>query len=91
MVNLREEALQIVNDMPDYLLKALVDNLKHFKFRQIDSMKKDLNGNEIDPKKAAAFAAMEEWRYRNGAISESDIDLDKERGLAMEEKYGPLN
>ncbi len=31
MQALRQEALQIVNDMPDYLMKALVENLKHFK------------------------------------------------------------
>lgn len=91
MTALRQEALQIVNNMPDYLMKALVENLKHFKFRQIDSFEKDLVGKEIDPKKAEAFASMEEWRYRNRAILESDVDWEKETEAAMEEKYGPFN
>ncbi len=90
-MTLREEALQIVNDTPDYLLKALIYNLEHFKGRQFDLVdnEKVING-EYDPKKAAAFAALEELRYHNRDIL-SKIDPEEERALAVEEKYGSFN
>ena len=90
-MTLREEALQIVNDTPEYLLKALLYNLEDFKERQFNSLKVErINNGEVDPKKAAAFAALEELRYRNRDIL-SKIDLEEERALAMEEKYGSFN
>ena len=79
MQALRQEALQIVNDVPDNLLAALVENLKHFKSE---------NKYEIYARKAAAMKSIKEWQERNRAILESGIDWDKEIELAVEEKYG---
>ena len=91
MTALRQEALQIVNDMPEYLLRALVDNLQHFKERQVNSLEiEKIDSGEVDPKKASAFAAMEEWIYRNREIL-SKIDPEREREIAMEEKYDSFN
>ena len=91
MTALREEALKIVNELPDYLMDALVYNLKYFKSRQFDELDNEkINNGELDQKKAAAFAAMEEWIECNRKVL-SEIDSEKERELAMEEKYGPFN
>ncbi|MBR5913107.1 MAG: hypothetical protein IKZ58_01910 [Selenomonadaceae bacterium] len=87
MLALRQEALQIVNDIPDNLLAAFVQYLKNFKPDKKISID-DLN---VDPKKAAAMKAIAEWQERNRTILESGIDWDKEFELAMEEKYGPFN
>ena len=84
MTALRQEALQIVNDMPDNLLAAFVKYIKNF---QPDI---SIDGSEIDSKKAA-MKAIEEWQGRNRAILESGIDWDKEIELAVEEKYGSFN
>ena len=90
-MTLREEALQIVNDMPEYLLKALLYNLEDFKDRQFDVIDNEkVTNGEYDIKKVAAFAAMEELRYHNRDIL-SKIDPEEERETAMEEKYGPFN
>ena len=89
MTALREEALQIVNDMPEYLLQALVENLQSFKKRQFNELdNKKINKGEIDPKKAAAFAALEEWRVRNRKYSKLVVDWEKEFLEAIDEKYG---
>ena len=91
MTALRQEALQMVNDMPEYLLEALLQTLKNFKNRQFDEQDNEkINSGVVDPKKASAFAAMEEWIYHNKDIL-SKIDPEKERELAMEEKYGYFN
>ena len=88
-MTLREEALQIVNDMPEYLLQALVENLQSFKKRQFNELdNKKINKGEIDPKKAAAFAALEEWRVRNRKYSKLVVDWEKEFLEAIDEKYG---
>lgn len=89
MTALREEALQIVNEMPDYLLQALVDNLQSFKKRQFNMIDNEkVAKGELDPKKAAAFAALEEWRVRNRKYSKSIVDWEKEFLEAIDEKYG---
>ena len=88
-MTLREEALQIVNDMPEYLLQALVENLQSFKKRQFNELdNKKINKGEIDPKKAAAFAALEEWRVRNRKYSKLVVDWEKEFLEAIDEKFG---
>lgn len=87
-MTLREEALQIVNDTPEYLLKALLYNLEDFKDRQFNSLKiEEINNGEVDPKKAAAFAALEELSVRNRKYLKG-IDLEKEFLEAIDEKYG---
>ena len=91
MTALREEALQIVNAVPDDLLASLVQNLRTFKYEKIDSRNRGATDDGLDPKKVAAIKAIKEWQVRNKAILESGIDWDKELELAMEEKYGPFN
>ncbi len=91
MTALRQEALQIVNDTPDDLLAALVQNLKNFKYEKIDSRNRGMTADGLDPKKVAAVKAIKEWQERNRDILESGIDWDKEFEIAMEEKYGPFN
>ncbi len=84
MTALRQEALQMVNDMPEYLLEALLQNLKNFKNRQFDEQD---NEKTVDPKKAAAFAAMEELRVRNRKYFQG-VDLEQEFLEAIDEKFG---
>ena len=91
MSALREEALKIVNEMPEDLLSALLQNLQTFKYEKIDSRNRAPTADGFDPKKLAAFKAMEDWRKRNKAILDSITDWDKEREMAMEEKYGSFN
>lgn len=83
MTALREEALQIVNAVPDNLLVAFVKYLKNFK----PAEKNSLGGLELDPKKAAAFAEMEELRILNRKYFKG-VDLEKEFLEAIDEKFG---
>lgn len=90
-MTLRQEAIDIVNNIPDDLLAALVQNLKTFKYEKIDSRNRGITADGVDPKKAAALAAIKEWQQKNMHILKSGIDWDKERDAAMEEKYGSFN
>ena len=87
MTTLREEALQIVNEVPDDLLASLVQYLRNFKLDK----KLSTDNFEVESKKAAAMKAIAEWQKRNREILEAGIDWDQEIELAMEEKYGPFN
>lgn len=90
MTALRQEALQIVNDTPDDLLAALVQNLKDFKYEKIDSRNRGVTADGLDPKKVAALAAIKEWQQQHLETLKS-INAEEARDLAMEEKYGPFN
>ena len=106
MVTLRQEAMQIVNDIPDNSLAELVKSLKDFKFRvtntnvieekentpTMEEMRRFINSDttHLDPKKVAAFASLEKWRKQNRKFLRS-IDPVKERVAAMEEKYGSFD
>lgn len=81
MTALRQEALQIVNDVPENLLAEFVSYLRKF---QIES-------DGINPKKAAALADIEKWQERNRNILSSGIDWDKELEDALDEKYSVIN
>ena len=118
MTALRQEALQIVNDIPENLLSEFVQNLREIKSKleknfsgkksEVDPSRaaaikaledwrdshKDFFDSkpELDPKKAAAFKALEEWRERNRKyLTEYSTDWERERELAMEEKYGRID
>ena len=90
MQTLRQEALQIVNDVPDNLLAALVQNLKAFKYEKIDSRNRGVTADGLDPQKVSALAAIKEWQQKHLEILKS-INVEQERDAAMEEKYGPFN
>ncbi len=90
MTALREEALQIVNAVPDHMLIAFLAYLKNFNFKQSDSLEKRVDDEEFYSKRKDAIAAIKEWQERNRAILESGIDWNKELELAMEEKYGRI-
>ena len=106
MLTLRQEAMQIVNDIPDNFLVELVKNLKNFQFRAtnnnvieekentptMEEMRRFINSDttHLDAKKAAAFASLEKWRKQNRKFLRS-IDLEKERAAAMEERYGSFD
>lgn len=83
MQALRQEALQIVNEIPDNLLASFVQYLKNFK----PDKKNSIDDLEVDPKKAAAFAAMEELRVRNRKYLKG-TDLEQEYWEAIDEKFG---
>lgn len=83
MLALRQEAIDIVNNVPDDLLASFVRYLKNFK----SNKKISIDELEVDPKKAAAFAAMEELRVRNRKYLKG-IDLENEFLEAIDEKYG---
>ena len=42
MTALRQEALQMVNDMPENLLAALVETIQNFKIKRLQKMKKNI-------------------------------------------------
>lgn len=90
MTALREEALQIVNGIPDHMLIAFLAYLKNFNFKQSADLENHINDEEFYSKRKEAIEEIKEWQVRNKAILESGIDWDKELELAMEEKYGRI-
>ena len=102
MTALRQEALQMVNDMPENLLAALIETIQNFKIQNetpTEDEKKypftkeelqEILDSDIDPKKAAALKGIEEWQERNKEILNSGIDWDKELEEALNEKYGVI-
>ena len=99
MLTLRQEALQIVNEIPDNLLAECVSYLRNFKTKfekksgvTEEEFQKFLHsGAGIDPKKAAAFAALEELRKKNTVHLPPGTDWKKEIAEARNEKYGYLD
>ena len=102
MTALRQEALQMVNDMPENLLAALVETIQNFKIQNETPVENEAEkkypftreelqavlDSDVDPKKAAALKGIEEWQERNKDILNSGIDWDKELEEALNEKYG---
>ena len=110
MLTLRQEAIKIVNEIPDDSLSEFVNIISVLKNRFVKKKEQKTSKNKsesiytteeiktllktdpnIDPKKAAAFAAIEEWQKNNKAFLTSNIDWEQERAAAMEEKYGSFN
>ena len=110
MLTLRQEAIKIVNEIPDDSLSEFVNIISALKNKFVKKKDKTTSKNKIetaytieeiksllksdpniDPKKAAAFAAIEEWQENNKAFLTSNIDWEQERAAAMEEKYGSFN
>lgn len=92
MTALRQEALQIVNAVPENLLAVLVETLRKFQIETSHNFTeeelKEIFNSDAEPKKAAAMADIEEWQKRNKDILNSAIDWDKELEDALNEKYG---
>ena len=91
MTALRQEALQMVNDMPDYLLEALLQFMKKLKFKEVDQAEDTVKDKVFFTKRAQAIADIKEWQKLNEDLLKSDIDWDKEIEMALEEKYGSFN
>ncbi len=104
MLTLREEALQIVNEVPENLLAEFVQNLRDLKNKfavkteqknspTMDEIRNYLISNisEVDPKKASAFAEIEQWQEKNKDFLNSVTDWEQERWEAMNEKYGTFD
>lgn len=92
MTALRQEALQIVNAVPENLLAEIVSYLRKLQIQASHNFTeeelKEIFNSDAEPKKAAALADIEEWQKRNRDILNSDIDWDKELEAALNEKYG---
>lgn len=104
MTALRQEAIQMVNDMPENLIATLVEFMHKLQYEtpvqnepepEIENPITEEefqaflhSGEGIDPKKAAALKGIEEWQERNRAFLNSGIDWDKELEEALNEKYG---
>lgn len=82
MTALRQEALQIVNDIPENLLSELVQNLREFKLK----LTKNFSGkkSEVEPNRAAAIKALKDWRDSHKDFFESKPELDPKKVAAME-------
>ena len=91
MTALRQEALQMVNDMPEYLLVATLQFMKKLKFQEVDRAEETVNDEDFFTKRAQAIADIKEWQKLNEDLLKSDIDWDKEIEMALEEKYGSFN
>ena len=91
MTALRQEALQMVNDMPEYLLVATLQFMKKLKFKEVDRAEDTVNDEDVFTKRAQAIADIKEWQKLNEDLLKSDIDWDKEIEMALEEKYGSFN
>ncbi len=79
-MTLRQEAFQILNEIPENSLSELVQNLRDFKSK----LEKNFPGkkSEIDPNRAAAFAKLAEWRDRRKELLTSEIDPKKAKAYA---------
>lgn len=97
MTDLRQEALQIVNDVPENLLAEFVSYLRKFQMETKSNFTEEefqmfLNSGEgINPKKAAAFARLEELRKSNSVHFPADTNWKKEIAEAHNEKYFSVN
>lgn len=49
------------------------------------------DGSGVDNKKAAAFAALEQWREQNRIFFDDDFDYRKELAEAIDEKFGAVD
>lgn len=93
MTALRQEALQIVNAVPENLLVEFVSYLRKFQTKPKPNFTEKefqtfLNSGEgINPKKAAAFARLEELRKSNTVHFPAGTDWKKEIEEAHNEKY----
>ncbi len=109
MTALRQEALQILNNVPENVLAEIVSYLRNFqtetpvqnepeteiKPEDDDPITEEefqafLHSNGgIDPKKAAAFARLEEWRKNNTVHYPAGTDWKKEfeEAICESEKY----
>ena len=47
MTTLRAEALQIINEMPDYVMASLVQNLRTFKDENFDSLDSEIDSRKM--------------------------------------------
>ncbi len=80
-MTLRQEALQIINEIPENSLSEFVQNLREIKSK----LEKNFSGkkSEVDPSRAAAFAKLTEWRDRNKDRLNSDFEVDPKKSAAM--------
>ena len=103
MLTLRQEAVKIVNEIPGECLSEIVTYLHGIKLKKEQEPapkyeKSDISEEEfqrflhsnggVDPKKAAAFARLEEWRKKNTVHLPANTDWKKEIEEAVCEKYG---
>ena len=102
MLTLRQEAIKIVNEIPNECLSEIVTYLRDVKLKKEQEPapkyeKSDIteeefqrflhSGSGINPKKAAAFARLEEWRKKNTVHLPANTDWKKEYEEALDEKY----
>ena len=106
MLTLRQEAIKIVNEIPNECLSEIVTYLRDVKLKKEQEPapkyeKSDIteeefqrflhSGSGINPKKAAAFARLEEWRKKNTVHLPANTDWKKEVEDAICEKYGMVD
>ncbi|MBQ7515538.1 MAG: hypothetical protein IJS96_04590 [Schwartzia sp.] len=108
MTALRQEALQLVNAIPEPGLEPLVQYIRNYQKQYLDEQTEPIRSQitgftddelkefvygdgMIDPKKEAAFMALEAWRKRNKANIPADFDAERELMEALDEKYGPVD
>lgn len=91
MTALRQEAFQILNNVPENVLAEIVSYLRNFQTetsvqaepepkKKYPFTKEELQAildSDVDPKKAAALKGIEEWQERNREFLNSEIDDDK--------------
>ena len=100
MTALRQEAMQILNNVPENVLADFITHMQNFKIpnetpvqnepeteikpeKENPITEEDFqaflhSGEGIDPKKAAALKAIEEWQEKNKEFLNSEIECDME-------------
>ncbi len=108
MTTLRQEALQLVNAVPEIRLEPLVRYIRNYQRKYTEGHSEQrppktiaftdeelrdfvYRDGMIDPKKEAAFDALEIWRKRNSANFPADFDAERELTEALDEKFGPTD
>ena len=104
MSALRQEAIAIVNNLPEQYLATFVQNIKDF-VKNLNPKKKTMHPDlpftqeewdafvarqELDPKKVMAFDNMERFLSEHPINVNETFDYNQERWEAISEKYGSI-
>ena len=103
MSTLRQEAISMVNALPEEHLSLLLQTIKEFMEKNLPkkTMHPDLPFTQeewdafvekhADPQKAAAFQRLDALVKKNSHLYGKDFNPDQARWEALNEKYGPFD
>lgn len=104
MSELRQEAISMVNALPEEYLSLLIQNIKEFMEKNLPkkkTMHPDLPFTQeewdafvekhADPQKVVAFQSLDALVKKNRHLFGKDFDPNQARWEALNEKYGPFD